>query len=541
MDDKKDKMTEEQKQILDINVTPLAEIEWMDERHHTLCEWLDACCHRLDFFSTNTFEWEAIQRKKSILSDILDYMDMSDHIWDSEQILKTIMKMVKCNLFRSLPMTFRQSLMTPDYCQEDDSEEFEDPQYPHLCYVYEIALMFVRNINVDDRARKRYLGKTFIVPLTELFASEDVREREYLKAILHGIYARNMRLRRLIRTQMSNCCWRVIHSERDNVENGVSECLQLVCSIIQGLTTLIKQEYKNILYSVLIPLHKANNRKLSKFHETLLACCIQFILKDLTIGLDILSGLIKYWPFQSATKSDMFLKEIVIIINTMMTDIISAEHEESDEDEDEETKRRRREKNLFKFTKRGQLIASDIIDKLVECMISDNHCLAEKSLLAFGEVGVQKLIDIDKKRNWPKILFILFDNHHNKRHWCRPLDESFDEALETFTERDNEYAKEIEHMYKHGNIRKQNLFKDKYNPIYPNESLFTNNKKRVHKYKQMRMIANAVANNQNHRYSLSNNIRQKPNPPQRKKGHKKRVPSLPPTKPLPDTDQKNDE
>merc|ERR1712228_651608 len=97
----------------------------------------------------------------------------------------------------------------------------------------------------------------------------------------------------------------------------------------------------------------ANQRKLSKFHETLLACCIQFILK-----------------------------EIVIIINTMMTDIISAEHEESDDDEDEETKRRRKEKNLFKFTKRGQHIASDIIDKLVECMISDNHCLAEKSLLA---------------------------------------------------------------------------------------------------------------------------------------------------------------
>ena len=28
------------------------------------------------------------------------------------------------------------------------------------------------------------------MPLTELFASEDVREREYLKAILHGIYAK---------------------------------------------------------------------------------------------------------------------------------------------------------------------------------------------------------------------------------------------------------------------------------------------------------------------------------------------------------------
>merc|ERR1711933_107318 len=464
-------------------------------------------------------------------------MDMSDHIWNNEKILKAIMEMIKANLFRALPMSFRQSLLTPDYCPEDDSEEFEDAEYPHLCYVYEIALMLVRNINVDDKARKRYLGKTFIVPLTELFASEDVREREYLKAILHGIYARNMRLRRLIRTQCSNCCWRVIHSERDLVENGVSECLQLICSIIQGLTTPIKQEYKNILYTVLIPLHKANQRKLGKFHETLLACCIQFILKDLTIGLDILSGLIKFWPFQSANKSDMFLKEIVIIINTMMTDIISVEHEESDEDEDEETKRRRKEKNLFKFTKRGQICASAIIDKLIECMVSDNHQLAEKSLLAFGEVGVQKLIDIDKKKNWPKILFILFDNHYNKRHWCRPLDESYDEGIETFTDRDAEYKNEIEHMYKHGNIRKQNLFKQsQYTPVYPDKSFLTNDKKRVHRYKQMQSIASVVA--KNHRYSVTN--RQKPKAPPRKKGHKKRQPALPPSRPMPEIpDSKN--
>jgi len=292
-----------------------------------------------------------------------------------------------------------------------------------------------------------YLGKSFIIPLTELFASEDVREREYLKAILHGIYARNMRLRRLIRTQMSNCCFRVIYSENDDIENGISECLQLVCSIIQGLTTPIKLEYKNILYNVLIPLHKANQRKLQKFHETLLACCIQFILKDLTIGLDILSGLLKYWPFQSAQKSDMFLKEVVIIINTMMTDIDTTEFLNDDE-EDEEEKRKRMEKNLFKFTQRGQIIGGLVIDKLIECMVSDNHCLSEKSLLAFGEVGVQKLIDLDKESRWTKILAILFDNRDNKRHWCKPLHESFEEALDTFVIRDSKGVNEKEKQYK---------------------------------------------------------------------------------------------
>ena len=43
------------------------------------------------------------------------------------------------------------------------SDEFEDPHYPHLRYVYEIALIFVRNINVDDKECNRYLGKMLIV------------------------------------------------------------------------------------------------------------------------------------------------------------------------------------------------------------------------------------------------------------------------------------------------------------------------------------------------------------------------------------------
>jgi len=475
---------------------------------------------------------------------------MTDHIWDDEQILKSIMKMVKSNLFRSLPLTFRMLLATPDYCQEDDSEEFEDPNYPHLCYVYEIALMLVRNINVDDKSRKKYLGKSFIIPLTELFASEDVREREYLKAILHGIYARNMRLRRLIRTQMSNCCFRVIYTETDDIENGVSECLQLICSIIQGLTTPIKQEYKNILYNVLIPLHKSNSRKLHKFHETLLACCIQFILKDLSIGLDILTGLIKYWPFQSAAKSDMFLKEVVIIVNTMMTDIDTAQqqiedNDDNDNDDEDELQRKKREKNLFLSTKRGQYLAKEIINKLVECMISDNHCLSEKALLAFGEVGVQKLIDLNKKSVWTQVLNILFDNRDNKRHWCKPLHDSFDEALDTFVIRDSKSVQQFEQIWKK-KFAKINQFKNGYNPIYPNQILFTSNKSRVSKYKQIQKLANKNAKNfsQSSSSSYSNgsksngsrphkNGNSKPLPkPPKKKGHRK-APSLPPTKPLP--------
>ena len=64
--------------------------------------------------------------------------------------------------------------------------------------MFELALPFVCNINVDDTKRKRYLGKTLIEPQTELFANEHVSECEFLKAILRGSYAHNVRLRRLV-------------------------------------------------------------------------------------------------------------------------------------------------------------------------------------------------------------------------------------------------------------------------------------------------------------------------------------------------------
>ena len=43
--------------------------------------------------------------------------------------------------------------------------------------MYEIALIFVSNINMDDKTCNHYLGKTLIVPLTELF-----RERGNVRA-----------------------------------------------------------------------------------------------------------------------------------------------------------------------------------------------------------------------------------------------------------------------------------------------------------------------------------------------------------------------
>ena len=53
---------------------------------------------------------------------------------------------------------------------------------------YEFLLRYVVSNDTDAKTAKRHIDHKFIVQLLELFDSEDPRERDYLKTILHRIY-----------------------------------------------------------------------------------------------------------------------------------------------------------------------------------------------------------------------------------------------------------------------------------------------------------------------------------------------------------------
>ena len=109
---------------------------------------------------------------------------------------------------------------------------------------------------------------------------------------------------------------RIEEKIRYRTENGIAEFLEIFCSIIHGFSMPVKEEHKEFCRNVLIPLHKV--RRLDKFHEQLVACCVQFVFKDIEIGAVILGGLLKYWPVQSPMKQEMFVAEIANILNAMV-------------------------------------------------------------------------------------------------------------------------------------------------------------------------------------------------------------------------------
>ena len=75
---------------------------------------------------------------------------------------------------------------TRKHAQED--EPILEPAWPHLHIVYEFFLRFVVSGSTEAKVSRKYIDTNLITRFLELFDSEDPRERDYLKTILHRIY-----------------------------------------------------------------------------------------------------------------------------------------------------------------------------------------------------------------------------------------------------------------------------------------------------------------------------------------------------------------
>merc|ERR1719299_238424 len=143
-------------------------------------------------------------------------------------MIAEVVEMVSANVFRALAPS------TKTGGGEDEDEPFLEPAWPHLQIVYEFFLRFVVSHDLDPKVAKKYIDQKFVLKLLELFDSEDPRERDYLKTILHRIYGKIMALRLFIRKATQNLFYRIIY----------------------GFAMPLKEEHKVFLERSLIPLHK---------------------------------------------------------------------------------------------------------------------------------------------------------------------------------------------------------------------------------------------------------------------------------------------
>ncbi|XP_047324887.1 serine/threonine protein phosphatase 2A 57 kDa regulatory subunit B' kappa isoform-like isoform X2 [Impatiens glandulifera] len=292
--------------------------------------------------------------KRKILIDLVEFVG-SDSAKFTESSIESICKMCSSNLFRSFPP--KSTSHTNNRTESDDEDPIFDPAWTHLQLVYDILLRFINSNSLDIKLAKKFINHSFISKLLDLFESDDPRERDCLKTILHRVYGKFMVHRPFIRKSVSNVFYRfVIETER---HNGIAELLEIFGSVISGFAVPLKEEHRIFLCRALIPLHKP--KTVGIYHQQLTYCIVQFVEKDPKLVSYVIKGILKYWPVTNTQKQLMFLSELEELLEMI---------------------------NIVEFEK----VAVPLFSRIRSCLNSSHFQVAERAHFMWNNDHVLKLI-----------------------------------------------------------------------------------------------------------------------------------------------------
>uniref|UniRef100_F6UTA2 Uncharacterized protein n=3 Tax=Ciona intestinalis TaxID=7719 RepID=F6UTA2_CIOIN len=152
---------------------------------------LDQCSVIFNFMETIE-DIQGKEIKRASLNEVVDYISSAQGSL-SEPVYAPIINMISINIFRTLPPSD-----SVEFDPEDDDPTLE-ASWPHLQLVYEFFLRVMESPDFQPSIAKKHIDQKFVLHLLELFASEDPRERDFLKTVLHRIYGKFLGLRAFIR------------------------------------------------------------------------------------------------------------------------------------------------------------------------------------------------------------------------------------------------------------------------------------------------------------------------------------------------------
>jgi serine/threonine-protein phosphatase 2A regulatory subunit B' len=184
---------------------PLLKEAAANERESLFVQKLQQCCTVFDFQldPLSDLKWKEI--KRAALNEMIDYITSNRGVI-TDSIYPEAVRMFCVNLFRTLPPISNPT--GADYDPEEDEPNLE-VAWPHLQLVYDFFLRFLESPDFQPNTAKRYIDQKFVLNLLDLFDSEDPRERDFLKTILHRIYGKFLGLRAYIRKQINNTFYKV--------------------------------------------------------------------------------------------------------------------------------------------------------------------------------------------------------------------------------------------------------------------------------------------------------------------------------------------
>lgn len=377
-----------------------------NERERLFLEKIQQCSTLFDF-NEPLSDLKSKEVKRQTLNELVEYITMNRGIL-TEPIYDEIIKMFSINMFRTLPPCSNPT--GTEFDPEEDEPNLE-ASWPHLQIIYDFFLRFLESPDFQPNIAKKYIDQRFLLQLLELFDSEDPRERDFLKTILHRIYGKFLGLRAYIRKQINNTFHRFIYETERH--NGIAELLEILGSIINGFALPLKEEHKHFLVKVLLPLHKV--KLLSVYHPQLAYCVVQFLEKDPSLTEQVIKGLLKFWPKTHSPKEVMFLNELEEIL-----DVIEP----------------------VEFQK----VMVPLFKQLARCVSSPHFQVAERALYYWNNEYIMSLISENANVILPIMFPALYKN--TKSHWNKTIHGLIYNALKLFMEMNQKLFDECSQKYK---------------------------------------------------------------------------------------------
>ncbi|XP_055387767.1 serine/threonine-protein phosphatase 2A 56 kDa regulatory subunit gamma isoform isoform X2 [Condylostylus longicornis] len=377
-----------------------------NEREELFIQKLKQCCTLFDFSEPlSDLKWKEV--KRAALHEMVEYLSNNNGVI-TEQIYPEAINMFAVNLFRTLPPSSNPN--GAEFDPEEDEPTLE-ASWPHLQFVYELFLRFLESPDFQPNVAKRYIDHHFVLQLLELFDSEDPRERDFLKTVLHRIYGKFLGLRAFIRKQINNVFYRFIYETEHH--NGIAELLEILGSIINGFALPLKEEHKQFLLKVLLPLHKA--KSLSVYHPQLTYCVVQFLEKDPSLSEPVIRSLLKFWPKTHSPKEVMFLNELEELLDV----IEPAEF---------------------------QKVMVPLFRQIAKCVSSPHFQVAERALYYWNNEYIMSLIADNSQIILPIMFPSLYRN--SKTHWNKTIHGLIYNALKLFMEMNQKLFDECNKNYR---------------------------------------------------------------------------------------------
>uniref|UniRef100_A0A669Q089 Serine/threonine protein phosphatase 2A regulatory subunit n=1 Tax=Phasianus colchicus TaxID=9054 RepID=A0A669Q089_PHACC len=378
------------------------------EREELFIQKLRQCCVLFDFISDPLSDLKFKEVKRAGLNEMVEYITHNRDVV-TEAIYPEAVIMFSVNLFRTLPPSSNPT--GAEFDPEEDEPTLE-AAWPHLQLVYEFFLRFLESPDFQPNIAKKYIDQKFVLSLLDLFDSEDPRERDFLKTILHRIYGKFLGLRAYVRRQINNIFYRFIYETEHH--NGIAELLEILGSIINGFALPLKEEHKMFLIRVLLPLHKV--KSLSVYHPQLAYCVVQFLEKDSSLTEPVIVGLLKFWPKTHSPKEVMFLNELEEIL-----DVIEPSE----------------------FVK----VMEPLFRQLAKCVSSPHFQVAERALYYWNNEYIMSLISDNAAKILPIMFPALYKN--SKSHWNKTIHGLIYNALKLFMEMNQKLFDDCTQQYKH--------------------------------------------------------------------------------------------